>query len=159
MEIFESKTIAGGWASDAIPTFRLDDDSIKKDIDAILSLGVTINYNPDRSGKISVMTKEFDYLYVAIGAQEGVKLGIPGEDAEGVMDNLDFLSAVRRGEKIDLGKRVVVIGGGNSAMDAARTAKRLVGPDGVVNLIYRRTKEEMPAALEEVQGCSMKRST
>jgi putative selenate reductase len=153
VEIFESKKIAGGWASDAIPTFRLDDDSIKKDIAAILSLGVTIHYSARiDQAKFQSMVKDFDYLYVAIGAQEGVKLGIPGEDAEGVMDNLDFLSAVRRGEKIDLGKRVVIIGGGNSAMDAARTAKRLVGPDGVVNLIYRRTKEEMPAALEEVMA-------
>ena len=153
VEIFESKKIAGGWASDAIPTFRLDEDSIKKDIDAILSLGVTIHYSAKiDQARFQLMLKEFDYLYVAIGAQEGVKLGIPGEDAEGVMDNLDFLSRVRRGEKIDLGKRVVIIGGGNSAMDAARTAKRLVGPDGIVSLIYRRTKEEMPAALEEVTG-------
>jgi putative selenate reductase len=153
VEIFESKGFAGGWASDAIPTFRLDDESIKKDIDAILSLGVTIHYNAaiDQS-KFESMIKQFDYLYVAVGAQEGIKLGIPGEDAEGVMDNLDFLSAVRRGETVDLGKKVVVIGGGNSAMDAARTAKRLVGPDGEVNLIYRRTQEEMPAALEEVTG-------
>ncbi|OEU83190.1 MAG: putative selenate reductase subunit YgfK [Desulfobulbaceae bacterium C00003063] len=153
VEIFESKGFAGGWASDAIPTFRLDDESIKKDIDAILSLGVTIHYNAaiDQS-KFESMMKQFDYLYVAVGAQEGIKLGIPGEDAEGVMDNLDFLSAVRRGETVDLGKKVVVIGGGNSAMDAARTAKRLVGPDGEVNLIYRRTQDEMPAALEEVIG-------
>ncbi|TKB06776.1 putative selenate reductase subunit YgfK [Desulforhopalus sp. IMCC35007] len=153
VEIFESKKIAGGWASDAIPTFRLDDDSIKKDIDAILSLGVKIHYSAAiDQPKFDAMVGEFDYIYVAIGAQEGVKLGVPGEDAEGVWDNLDFLSAVRRGEKIDLGKKVVIIGGGNSAMDAARTAKRLVGPDGEVNLIYRRTKEEMPAALEEVIG-------
>ncbi len=151
VEIFESKEIAGGWASDAIPTFRLDDDSIKKDIDAILSLGVKIHYSAAiDQPKFDSMTKEFDYLYVAVGAQEGVKLGVPGEDAEGVWDNLDFLSAVRRGENIDLGKKVVIIGGGNSAMDAARTAKRIVGSDGEVNLIYRRTKEEMPAALEEV---------
>jgi len=153
VEIFEGKEFAGGWASDAIPTFRLDDESIKKDIDAILSLGVKIHYSTQiDQAKFESMINEFDYLYVAIGAQEGVKLGVPGEDAEGVMDNLDFLSAVRRGEKIDLGKKVVIIGGGNSAMDAARTAKRLVGPDGEVNLIYRRTKEEMPAALEEVTG-------
>jgi putative selenate reductase len=153
VEIFEGKAFAGGWASDAIPTFRLDDDSIQKDIDAILSLGVTIHYNAAiDQDRFEGMTKEFDYIYVAIGAQEGIKLGIPGEDAEGVMDNLDFLSAVRRGETIDIGKKVVIIGGGNSAMDAARTAKRMVGPDGEVNLIYRRTREEMPAALEEVQG-------
>jgi len=151
VEIFEGKEFAGGWASDAIPTFRLDDESIQKDIDAILSLGVKIHYKAaiDQS-RFESMTREFDYLYVAVGAQEGIKLGVPGEDADGVMDNLDFLSAVRRGETVDLGKRVVIIGGGNSAMDAARTAKRLVGPDGEVNLIYRRTREEMPAALEEV---------
>jgi len=152
-EIFESKEFAGGWASDAIPTFRLDDESIQKDIDAILSLGVIIHYKAaiDQS-RFESMTREFDYLYVAVGAQEGIKLGVPGEDADGVMDNLDFLSAVRRGETVNLGKRVVIIGGGNSAMDAARTAKRIVGPDGEVNLIYRRTREEMPAALEEVTG-------
>ncbi len=153
VEIFESKPFAGGWAADAIPTFRLDSESIKKDIDAILSLGVTMHYNAviDQAG-FEKIVKDFDYVYVAVGAQEGVKLGLPGEDAEGVMDNLDFLSAIRRGDKIDLGKKVVIIGGGNSAMDAARTAKRLVGPDGVVSLIYRRTRQEMPAAAEEVQG-------
>jgi putative selenate reductase len=114
---------------------------------------VKIHYRSpvDKAG-FEQLTRDFDYVYVAVGAQEGVKLGVPGEDAEGVLDNLDFLSAVRRGETIDLGKKVVVIGGGNSAMDAARTAKRLVGPDGEVNLIYRRTRDEMPAALEEVQG-------
>ncbi len=153
VEIFESKPFAGGWAADAIPTFRLDSESIKKDIDAILSLGVTLHYNTVIDQAVfEKIVDDFDYVYVAVGAQEGVKLGLPGEDAEGVMDNLDFLSAVRRGEKINLGKKVVIIGGGNSAMDAARTAKRLVGPDGVVSLIYRRTREEMPAAAEEVQG-------
>ena len=79
-------------------------------------------------------------------------MGVPGEEAEGVMDQLRFLSAVRRGERPDLGKRVAVIGGGNSAMDAARTAKRLVGEDGEVSVIYRRTRKEMPAAAEEVQA-------
>ena len=98
------------------------------------------------------MRKAFDYLYIAVGAQEGIKLGIPGEEAQGVMDQLTFLSAVRRGQKPALGKRVAVIGGGNSAIDAARTANRLAGPDGQVSLIYRRTRQEMPAAPEEVQA-------
>jgi putative selenate reductase len=153
VEIFEKKSMAGGWASDAIPTFRLDDASIQKDIDAILSLGVSIQYGAviDRA-TFENMRKSFDYLYIAVGAQEGVELGVPGEEAEGVMDQLVFLSAVRRGEKPKLGKRVAVIGGGNSAMDAARTAKRIVGPDGEVSVIYRRTREEMPAAPEEVQA-------
>ncbi len=153
VRIFEGKDFAGGWASDAIPEFRLDDASIKKDIDRILSLGVKIDYGVrvDRE-KFETLRNDFGYVYIAVGAQESMGLGVPGEDAEGVMDQLAFLSAVRRGERPDLGKKVAVIGGGNSAMDAARTAKRLVGQDGEVSIIYRRTRNEMPAAEEEVQG-------
>jgi len=153
VHIFESKAFAGGWASDAIPAFRLDEASIKKDIDAILALGVNIHYRAkiDRQ-KFEQFRRDFEYIYIAVGAQEGTELGVPGEDAEGVMDQLRFLSAVRRGERPDLGKKVAVIGGGNSAMDAARTAKRLVGADGEVSVVYRRTRKEMPAASEEVQA-------
>ena len=153
VHIFESKAFAGGWASDAIPAFRLDEASIKKDIDAILALGINIHYQSkiDRQ-KFEQLRRDFEYVYIAVGAQEGTGLGVPGEDAEGVMDQLAFLSAVRRGERPDLGKKVAVIGGGNSAMDAARTAKRLVGTDGEVSVVYRRTRKEMPAAAEEVQA-------
>jgi putative selenate reductase len=153
VHIFESKAFAGGWASDAIPAFRLDEASIKKDIDAILALGVNIHYGAkiDRQ-KFEQFRQDFDYVYIAVGAQEGTELGVPGEDAEGVMDQLRFLSAVRRGERPDLGKKVAVIGGGNSAMDAARTAKRIVGADGEVSVVYRRTRREMPAASEEIQA-------
>ncbi len=153
VQVFEQKTFAGGWASDAIPEFRLDALSIRKDIDAILALGVTIHCGArvDRE-KFEALRKQFDYVYVAVGAQEGMPLGVPGEHAVGVMDQLRFLSAVRRGERPDLGKRVAVIGGGNSAMDAARAAKRLLGKDGEVTVLYRRTRKEMPAASEEVEA-------
>jgi putative selenate reductase len=153
IQVFESKAFAGGWASDAIPAFRLDADSIKKDIDAILALGVNIHYHVivDRR-KFEQLRQDFDYVYIAVGAQQGTELGVPGEDAEGVMDQLSFLSAVRRGKRPDLGKSVAVVGGGNSAMDAARTAKRLVGADGEVSVVYRRTRREMPAATEEIQA-------
>jgi putative selenate reductase len=153
IQVFESKDFAGGWASDAIPTFRLDDASIRKDIDAILALGVNIHYQAqiDRQ-QFEQLRAEFDYVYIAVGAQEGTELGVPGEDAEGIFDQLRFLSAVRRGEYPDLGKKVAVIGGGNSAMDAARTAKRLVGEEGEVSVVYRRTRKEMPAAHEEIQA-------
>jgi putative selenate reductase len=153
VQLFESKDFAGGWAADAIPTFRLDEASIRKDIDAILAMGVRIHYQTqiDRN-RFEQVHRDFDYVYIAVGAQESTELGVPGEDAEGVMDQLRFLSAVRRGERPDLGKRVAVIGGGNSAMDAARTAKRLVGKDGEVSVVYRRTRKEMPAAPEEVQA-------
>ena len=151
--IYEKKAFAGGWASDAIPEFRLDEASIKKDIDAILSLGVQIHYKADIDGKqFDSLRKTHDYVFIAVGAQEGIELGVPGEDAEGVMDQLAFLSAVRRGERPNLGNRVAVIGGGNSAMDAARTAKRLVGANGEVSVLYRRTRREMPAAPEEIKA-------
>jgi putative selenate reductase len=153
VQIFESKDFAGGWASDAIPTFRLDEASIRKDIDTILGLGVDIQYRAQIDRKrFEQLRRDCDYVYIAIGAQEGTELGVPGEDAEGVMDQLRFLSAVRRGERPNLGKKVAVIGGGNSAMDAARTAKRLVGEDGEVSVVYRRTRKEMPAAAEEIQA-------
>jgi putative selenate reductase len=165
VRMFERESFAGGWASAAIPAFRLDESGIRKDIDAILSLGVAVNYgvrvDPER---FENLRSEFDYLYVAVGAQEGVELGIPGADAAGVMDPLRFLSAVRRGGRPDLGRRVAVVGGGNSAMDAARVAKRLVGADGEVSVLYRRTRKEMPAAWEEVQamldeGCKLMERT
>ncbi|MCP4627434.1 MAG: putative selenate reductase subunit YgfK [bacterium] len=153
VHIYEQKSFAGGWASDAIPQFRLDAASIKKDIDAILSLGVQIHYNAGVDAeKFASLRQTHAYVYIGVGAQEGIALGVPGEDAEGVMDQLEFLSAVRRGERPDLGKKVAVIGGGNSAMDAARTAKRLVGADGEVSVLYRRTRREMPAAPEEIQA-------
>jgi putative selenate reductase len=153
IHIFESKAFAGGWASDAIPAFRLDEASIKKDIDAILALGVNIHYQAKiNRQEFAQFRRDFEYVYIAVGAQEGTELGVPGEDAEGVMDQLRFLSAVRQGQRPDLGKKVAVIGGGNSAMDAARTAKRLVGADGEVSVVYRRTRKEMPAASEEVQA-------
>ncbi len=153
VHVYESKAFAGGWASDAIPAFRLDEASIRKDIDSILALGVNIHYNTrvDRT-RFEQLRSDADYIYIAIGAQVGTELGVPGEDAEGVFDQLQFLSAVRRGERPDLGKKVAVIGGGNSAMDAARTARRLVGEAGEVSVIYRRTRREMPAAPEEVQA-------
>ncbi|HAA04531.1 MAG TPA: putative selenate reductase subunit YgfK [Syntrophobacteraceae bacterium] len=153
VQVFEQKGFAGGWASDAIPEFRLDGDSVRKDIDAIVSLGVIIHYGSQIDTRaFDALRKQFDYVYVAVGAQEAMPMGVPGENALNVLDQLRFLSDVRRGERPTLGKRVVVVGGGNSAMDAARTAKRLVGKDGEVTVLYRRTRKEMPAAPEEVQA-------
>jgi len=153
VDIYETKDIPGGMAADGIPTFRLDDDSLKKDIEGIVALGVKIHYgskiNLDR---FEALRNTYQYVYVAVGAQKGLNLGVPGEDAPGVYDQISFLSAVRRGQAPELGQNVVVIGGGNAAMDAARTANRLVGPDGRVSIVYRRTREEMPADFEEIQA-------
>ena len=152
VDLYETKEFAGGMAADAIPTFRLDDGSLSRDIDAIIALGVKLHTGVQIDKQaFAGLRKSHDYVYIAIGAQESYDLGVPGEDAEGVLYQLSFLSAVRQGQTPDLGKKVAVVGGGNSAMDVARTAKRLLGENGEVNIIYRRTREEMPADPEEVQ--------
>ncbi len=153
VDVYESKDIPGGMAADGIPLFRLDQESIERDIEAILSLGVRILYGEEVDAeKFQNIRKSYDYVYIAVGAQKGINLGIPGEEAAGVMDQLNFLSEVRRGLLPELGKKVVIIGGGSSAIDSARTAKRLVGREGDVTILYRRTRREMPAEHEEIQA-------
>ncbi len=153
VDVYEAKDKPGGMAADGIPSFRLDDDSLKKDIEGIVALGVKIHFGSTiNSQRFEQLRSTYQYVYIAVGAQSGLNLGIPGEDAPGVYDQISFLRAVNRNQAPELGKNVVVIGGGNSAMDAARTANRLVGPEGKVSIVYRRTREEMPADLEEVQA-------
>jgi putative selenate reductase len=95
VDIYETKDIPGGMAADGIPIFRLDDDSLKKDIQGILALGVKIHYGSKISLKrFEALRNTYQYVYVAVGAQKGLNLGIPGEDAPGVYDQISFLSAV-----------------------------------------------------------------
>ncbi len=151
VDVFETRSSLGGMAGDAIPVFRLEKAALQKDIDDILALGVNIHTNQKIDAQaFEKLKKDYHYIYIAIGAQSSIKPGIPGEDANGVFDQLHFLSQVRKGKHPALGKKVAVIGAGNSAMDAARTAKRLVGKDGEVIILYRRTRKEMPAELEEI---------
>jgi putative selenate reductase len=153
VDVYESKDIPGGMAADGIPLFRLDQESIEKDIKAILALGVRIHYGEEIDlTKFQNLRNTHDYVYIAVGAQKEINLGIPGEEAAGVMDQLNFLSQVRRGTPPEIGKKVVIIGGGSSAIDSARTTKRLVGLKGDVSIIYRRTRREMPAEHEEIQA-------
>ncbi len=149
VEIFEAKPLAGGMAADAIPSFRLSDQSLKTDIDNILALGVKLNLNHkvDAAG-LEKLRKDFNYVYLAIGAQANSRLNIEGEDAPGVMNQLTFLSQVRRGQASGLGKKVIVLGAGNSAMDVARVARRL---GSEVTIVYRRTRREMPADPDEIR--------
>lgn len=151
--IYEAKPFPGGMAGDAIPVFRLDNDSLSRDIQAILDLGVKLHTGVTvDAAHFERLRMENDAVYVAVGAQKSLPLGIPGETASGVIDQLAFLSAVRRTGTAEIGNRVIVIGAGNSAMDAARTARRLLGEQGEVTIVYRRTRREMPADAEEVQG-------
>jgi len=151
VNVYESKSFAGGMVSGSIPYFRLNDKSVEDDIEIIKSAGVQFHFNQKVDDKLfSDLQKANDYLYIGVGAQQSKKLKITGEELSGVTDQLSFLSAVRQQENVILGKRVAVIGGGLSAIDAARTAKRLVGQDGKVIMLYRRTKAEMPAGLDEI---------
>ena len=151
--IYESKSFAGGMASDSIPFFRITDEQINADVDLIKSLGVEFKFNQKVDAELfNHIQNESDYIHIAVGAQGNKLLNIEGEDLEGVLNQLTFLSKVRRKEEFALGKEVAIIGGGNSAVDAARTANRLVGADGKVTVVYRRTKREMPADPEEIEA-------
>ncbi|HRS54752.1 MAG TPA: FAD-dependent oxidoreductase, partial [Bacteroidales bacterium] len=152
VDVYETKDSPGGMIADAIPTFRLQTNALKKDIDRISSLGVNFYWNYKiTSNEFEKIQKEYDYIYIAVGAQKNRKLNIEGEELEGVIDPLEFLSAVKKGKNIKLGSKIAVIGGGNTAVDVARTAKRLVGGKGEVTLLYRRTRLEMPAGYEEIK--------
>lgn len=153
VHLYEEKPVLGGMAGDAIPAFRLTGDSLRRDIDTILELGVRLHKDtPVDAALFDTLAEENDAVYIAVGAQESLPLGIPGEDAAGVLDQLSFLSAVRRCEPTGIGSHAVVIGAGNSAMDCARAARRLVGEDGSVTIAYRRTRKEMPADIEEIEA-------
>ncbi|MHB8797610.1 MAG: putative selenate reductase subunit YgfK [Thermoanaerobaculia bacterium] len=156
-EIFEAKGRVGGMVGGAVPRYRLSDEKLKVDLERLRSLGVAIHLDTAVGKDVSLddLRARFDYVFLGAGAQKGKKLGIPGEDAEGVLDALVFLDGLRADVERDLGRRVLVVGGGNSAMDGARSAKRLVGKPGEVSIVYRRTRAEMPADPEEVRDCDV----
>ncbi len=151
VEIFESKPNPGGMLANAIPKFRLPDEKIEIDINNILELGVKINYKQEvDSNKFDELRKNFEFIFVAAGMQASLKVDIYDFNISGVYDPLKFFYKIRNDYNKDIGKKVAVIGGGNTAMDAARVAKRLVGKNGQVYILYRRTKEFMPANYEEI---------
>jgi putative selenate reductase len=150
--VLEAKDRLGGMVSGVIPGYRLAETCIEADMDRLSRLGVEIRLGMTLGRDVSLddLRRDHAYVFLGVGAQRGKRLGIPGEAARGVLDALDFLQAVRDGAALDLGRRVLVVGGGNSAMDAARTARRLL-PGGEVSLVYRRTRAEMPAEPAEVR--------
>ena len=146
--LFEAQPKLGGVLRYGIPSYRLPKDILDQEIDNILSLGVEAKTGARLGKEVKwAELKKFDAVFVATGAWKSLPLKVPGETAQGVMSGLEFLQRVNSGQTVDLGQRVAVIGGGNTAMDAARSALRL-GAKPVI--IYRRTREEMPAWEEEV---------
>jgi len=147
--VFEAFDQAGGMLRWGIPSYRLPREVLDAEIAAILNLGVDIKYNTRVGDGISFddLQKEYKAVYVAIGAHQGIKLGIPSEDAPNVFTGVGFLNKVNAGEKVDVGQEVAIIGGGNSAIDAARVSLRL---GANVTILYRRTRNEMPAIEHEI---------
>ena len=147
--IFEALDVLGGMMKVGIPRYRLPQNVLDKEINHILSYGVEVRYNT-RVGKdvqFDDLLEQYDAVYIGVGYHKGLTMGIPGEDAEGVIQAIDFLRNTSLGRPPKIGKRVVVVGGGDTAMDATRTALRL-GAEEVI-LSYRRRIVDMPASDEE----------
>jgi len=148
VEVFEALPVLGGMLRVGIPEYRLPKKVLEEEIDQILEMGVKTEMNV-RLGEGMGWNdlKEYQAVFLAMGNHRSKTLGVPGDDAAGVMSGMEFLRKVSLGQEVILGKRVAVIGGGNTAIDAARTALRLGAKPFIV---YRRTKEEMPAFPAEV---------
>jgi len=147
--VFEALPEPGGMMRMAIPEYRLPKDTLRAEIREIESLGVEIRTNTEIHFVEALFEQGYDAIFIAIGAQQDVTMGIEGEESPRFWDRLSFLRDVNLGRKVSLGDKVAVIGGGSAAIDVARTARRL----GVreVTIIYRRTQAEMPAGSEEVE--------
>ena len=153
VEIFETKSIPGGMVSEAIPEFRLKMESLQRDIERIEKLGVKIQYNSKIDSQLFArLRSEYDSVYIAAGAQRFKTLQMEGENAAGILNAFEFLKTAKQGKIIDLGKNIIIIGGGNTAMDVARTAKRFAQPGSSVKVLYRRTRAEMPADVDEIKA-------
>jgi 2-oxoacid:acceptor oxidoreductase delta subunit (pyruvate/2-ketoisovalerate family) len=149
--IFERMSENGGMMRYCIPDFRLEKFVVANEIAYIKDLGVEIKAGVEFGKDItleSLRNEGYKTIFIAIGAQQGMKLNVSGEDLEGVVNAVDFLRAIAFGEHINVGEKVAVVGGGNSAIDAARTAKRLGAKQ--VMILYRRSREEMPALPHEI---------
>ena len=149
--VLEEHPYAGGMVGGAIPAYRLPQDQIAQDLAVLERLGVELRYGVRVGADVTaagLLEDGYAAVFVAVGAQRGKRLGLPGEDAEGVRDGVEFLRLVREGRAPVVGPRVGVVGAGDTAMDCARSARR-AGAERV-QLVYRRTIDAMPADREEV---------
>jgi len=148
--VYDSHPKAGGILQFGIPAYRLPKDVLNKELELFKKLGVKFVFNTRIGENISFksLQKQNDAVFVAVGAQKDVELDIPGKNLKGVMEGYDFLEKFALGKKIPLGKKVIVVGAGNVAIDAARSCLRL-GAD--VTVVYRRDRDEMPANEHEIK--------
>jgi NADPH-dependent glutamate synthase beta subunit-like oxidoreductase/Pyruvate/2-oxoacid:ferredoxin oxidoreductase delta subunit len=147
--VYEAFPKPGGMLRYGIPDYRLPQDILDAEIKRILDMGVDLELNTSVGQDISMddLRKEYKSIFIGLGAHVGLELGIEGEDASNVLTGTDFLHRVNSAETIEIGNEVVVVGGGDTAIDAARVSRRL-GANATI--LYRRTRVEMPAIEEEI---------
>lgn len=147
--VFEALPATGGMMKVGIPDYRLPPEILEGDIKEIEDIGVSIKTDFRIESVNKLFDDGYNAVFVGVGAHQAMALGVPGDTGDGVLGGVDFLREVNLGNHRKLGKRVAVIGGGNTAIDCARTAVREGAEE--VSLIYRRTRAEMPAAPEEIE--------
>ncbi|MFH2204967.1 MAG: NAD(P)-binding protein [Elusimicrobiota bacterium] len=149
--VFEALPKTGGMLRYGIPDYRLPQSVLDGEVQRIADMGVEIKCGTAVGKDVAMddLRKEYKAVFVGIGGHQGLKLRCEGEDAENVYTGTSFLRRVNLGEKVDVGDKVVVVGGGDTAIDAARIARRL---GAETTILYRRTKDEMPAIDEEIEG-------
>jgi len=149
--VFEAFSQPGGMLRYGIPKYRLPREILDAEIRKILDLGVDLkcNFVVGKDATLEQLRQEYKAIFVGIGAHKGLTLGVPGEDAGNVFTGTEFLNQANSGEEVEIGNKVVVIGGGDTAIDAARVSKRL---GAEVTILYRRTRAEMPAIAPEIEG-------
>ena len=149
--VYDSRPEAGGMLRYSLPEYRLPKKVLDKEIELIERLGVMFQFNVQvgKDLEFDELARRHDIVFLAIGTWREGRVNLPGSELTGVIPALSFLEGVARGEKLPVGQKVVVIGGGNAAIDSARTARRL-GAD--VTIVYRRERRDMPAIAEEIEA-------
>jgi NADPH-dependent glutamate synthase beta subunit-like oxidoreductase/NAD-dependent dihydropyrimidine dehydrogenase PreA subunit len=151
--IYEALPRAGGMLAVGIPDYRLPQTILEHELDVVRSLNVEIHYDSSLGKDFSLddlFTLGYKAVFIAVGAHQGMGMNIPGEDAQGAVSGVTLLRDLNLGKKIEVGRRVGVIGGGNVAIDAARCSLRCGAQE--VTIFYRRSRAEMPASDEEIQA-------
>jgi NADPH-dependent glutamate synthase beta subunit-like oxidoreductase/Pyruvate/2-oxoacid:ferredoxin oxidoreductase delta subunit len=147
--VYEKHAVPGGMLRHAIPDYRLPREVLDAEVRRVFQLDIELVTGVELGSNLTLdeLRERHELVFLGLGAQAGRALGIPGEEGPGVIPGIDYLAARKQGEKPALGKRVLVIGGGNTAMDAARSARR---DAAAVTVLYRRSEAEMPAAAQEI---------
>jgi len=148
--LFEAAPVLGGMPALTIPEYRLPKGILNKEIErTVKGVNVITDFRVGRDVSLKELRRQFEAIYLAVGTHKGLTMEIEGENLDGVLNALDFLKRVNLKQPVKVGKRVVVVGGGNSAIDAARVALRMGAEE--VRILYRRSRKEMPAIEQEIQ--------